>query len=143
MLWCVLTCTLPTNCLLNVKKYKVIAFETIITVLIPCSCSWTVGKDSGCVGERLFQEPVTGVPEDVRHQDDGSPQGKPGGDNGAGGGTARSDGHQNIQQDQGPATEGSHLQLEGTGISKKIIRTQSYITLSGKWKLYLIDYCLF
>lgn len=39
MLWCVLTCTLPTNCLLNVKIYKVIAFKTIITVLIQCSCS--------------------------------------------------------------------------------------------------------
>lgn len=91
-----------------------------------------MGEDSGCVGERLLQKPATGVPEDVRHQDDGSPQGKPGRDNGAGGGTARSDGHQNIQQNQGPATEGSHLQLEGTGISKKIIRTQSYISLSGK-----------
>lgn len=91
-----------------------------------------MGEDSGCVGERLLQEPATGVPEDVCHQDDGSPQGKPGRDNGAGRGTARSDGHQNIQQDQGPATEGSHLQLEGTGISKKIIRTQSYISLSGK-----------
>lgn len=91
-----------------------------------------MGEDSGCVGERLLQKPATGVSEDVRHQDDGSPQGKPGRDNGAGGGTARSNGHQNIQQDQGPATEGSHLQLEGMGISKKIICTQSYITLSGK-----------
>lgn len=96
--------------------------------------SWTVGKDSGCVRERIFQEPATGVPEDVRHQDDGSPQGKPGRDNGAGGGTERSDGHQNLQQDQGPATEGSHFQLEGTRIWEKIILTQSFITLSGKWK---------
>lgn len=102
------------------KKYKKIAFKTIVTVLILCSYSWTVGEDSGCVGERLFQEPASGVPEDVRHQDDGSSQGKPGRDNGAGGGTARTDGHQNIQQDQGPATEGSHLQLEGTGIARKL-----------------------
>lgn len=87
-----------------------------------------MGEDSGCVRERLLQEPATGVSEDVRHQDDGSPQGKPCRDNGAGGGTARSDGHQNIQQDQGPATEGSHFQLEGTRIWKKIIRAQSFIT---------------
>lgn len=33
MLWCVLTCTLPTNCLLNVKKYKVIAFKILLLYL--------------------------------------------------------------------------------------------------------------
>lgn len=38
MLRCVLTCTLPTI-IVECKKYKVIAFKTIVTVLIPCSCS--------------------------------------------------------------------------------------------------------
>lgn len=33
MLWCVLTCTLPTNYLLNVKKYKVIAFKILLLYL--------------------------------------------------------------------------------------------------------------
>lgn len=37
MLRCVLTCTLPT--IVECKKYKVIAFKTIVTVLILCSCS--------------------------------------------------------------------------------------------------------